>query len=255
MLRGWMPLAGVVAIALTGMLPATASAATKFVSVQVYQLCDDGGSNCAPLGLTGNDYFEVETNKIWAQADIHISFNFVQQINSTLFSTIDDNTLTHGFQQLTDTYSTHNGSTTVVDMFLVHTIVSAYGEGWLGFGGLAIGMDDVLSFNGGLGRIDTIAHELGHNLGLLPTGFNNEDGAHHSTNPNHLIAPGGIRNVPSSLADIFPDGLGLDIIPADQVTLARSSSLLQDAVPEPVSVALVGSGLVVFGFLRRRKAA
>ena len=54
-------------------------------------------------------------------------------------------------------------------MFLVHNLDfnAAYGEGWLGFGGLVMNMDLVMAFNGGAGRIDTIAHELGHNLGLV----------------------------------------------------------------------------------------
>ena len=54
-------------------------------------------------------------------------------------------------------------------MFLVHTIAGAYGEGWFAWGGIGIAMDTVMAYNGGLGRIDTIAHELGHNLGLVPT--------------------------------------------------------------------------------------
>ena len=57
--------------------------------------------------------------------------------------------------------------------------------------------------------------------------------------------------VPMTLADIAPDGLGLDIIPQNQAEFAKTSSLLSE-VPEPVSLALVGAGLLGMALVRRR---
>ncbi len=222
---------------------ASAAPITKTVTLQVYQFCDDAGFNCASIGPGGNAYFANETNKIWSQAGISVGFNFVGQINSTHFSNINESDDGDGFADLHSAYGSGGPSANTVDMFLVHTIAGAYGEGWLGAGGFLIAMDTVMAFNGGLGRIDTIAHELGHNLGL-----------DHSAVADQLMASGNVRSVPATLADINPDGLGLDKISAAQINIARGSSLLSD-VPEPFSMALVGSGMLAVVLIRRRRRA
>ena len=234
---------------------ASALPITKSLTVQVFLLCDDAGLNCASTGPAGNDYFEDVTDKIWSQAGIDVVFDFAAQINSTFFSAINDSVADRGFDDLAAAYGAGGPSATVVDMFLVHSIAGAYGEGWLGAGGLAIAMDLVMSYNGGLGRIDTIAHELGHNLGLVPASLGGDAGG-HSPNPDYLMASGGVRQVPGTAANIAPDGLNLDKLPADQIALARQSSLLQDSdVPEPVSMVLAASGLFAVVTIRRRRSA
>ena len=103
-----------------------------------------------------------------------------------------------------------------------------------------------------------MAHELGHNFGLVPTGapYNGDSGG-HSANHNYLMASGLWRDVPNTLADVAPNGAGLDLIPQEQIDLALQSSLLHDAdlgeVPEPASLALVGAGLLVVASIRRRR--
>ena len=69
------------ALALTSLISGQAWAApiTKTVTVQVYQLCDDAGNNCASTGPAGNAFFSNETNKIWSQAGSQVIFNFVAQ--------------------------------------------------------------------------------------------------------------------------------------------------------------------------------
>ena len=230
---------------------ALAAAITKAVTVQVYQLCDDAGNNCASTGPAGNDYFATETNKIWSQAGIAVAFDFVAQIHSTAFSYLNDNVAGDGFADLHAGYGSMGPSTTTIDMFLVREVAgSFYGQGWFGMGGFVMSMDTLMNFNGGLGRVDTIAHELGHNFGLVPIGLGGDAGGHSSVN-NYLMARGEIRLVPMTLADIAPDGLGLDMIPQIQADLALESSLLSD-VPEPMSLAMVGTGLLVLVMVRRR---
>lgn len=253
--RRYLPL---VAVAIAAFFPGWVSATpiTKTVTVQVYQFCDDAGLNCASTGPLGNDYFAAETNAIWAQAGISIGFNFVTQINSSAFLHIDDGVVGDRFADLHAAYGTGGPSMSIIDMFLVQTVAGAFGEAWLGAGGLVMSMADVMAFNGGLGRIDTIAHELGHNFGLVAVDIGG-DGTGHSTSPNHLMAAGGIRQVPASLADISPNGQGLDHLPNAQISVARQSSLLQDVsqVPEPASVLLMGSGLMLVLTLGRRRVA
>ncbi len=247
-----------VALAIATIFPSPVSAApiTKSVTVQVYQFCNDAGLNCASTGPTGNEYFAAETNAIWAQAGISIGFNFVSQINSSAFLNIDDNVAGDGFADLHAAYGTGGPSMNIIDMFLVQTVAGAFGEGWLGAGGLVMSMSSVMAFNGGLGRIDTVAHELGHNFGLVAVDLGG-DGTGHSTSPDQLMASGGIRQVPTTLADINPSGLGLDKLPTDQINFARQSSLLQDVsnVPEPASVVLMGSGVMLVLTIGRRRSA
>lgn len=73
------------------------------------------------------------------------------------------------------------------------------------------------------------------------------------------MASGSERTVPNSTADVFPAGLGLDFIPADQIAYALQSSLLHDApvgeVPEPASMALAGADLFAIVLMRRRRTA
>jgi len=252
----------VLATALTwAVLPTSANAAVidKTVTINVYQMCDNAGLNCASTGPVGDDYFATSTNKIWGQAGISVSFNFVQQINNATFLTINDAS-SNSFAALASQYGTMGPSSSGVDMFLVNDVVGAYGEGWFGSGGLVMAMDSVMDYNcGGVmgctGRIDTVAHELGHNFGLVPDSLGGV-GGHWvpGVGNDRLMAGGPYRLVPTSLSDIAPSGLGYDKLTAGEIAAVRQSSLLRDVspVPEPEMVFMMLAGLAGIGLMRRR---
>jgi Metallo-peptidase family M12B Reprolysin-like len=234
------------------MLPMLVNAAIidKALTINVYQVCDTDFTNCAADGTSaGDQYFAAATNKIWAQAGISVDYTFKGQINNTAWNNDGNN----NFSAIT-AYGGHYLSTTVVDMFLIQNYPGAYGAGWLGKGGLVMDMPAILGYAAG-GRIDTMAHELGHNFGLVSIGDPESNGTSHSTNPNELMAPGNSRNVPLTLANIYPAGLGYDQLSAYQIALARQSTLLHNisAVPEAESYAMMLSGLALIGALSKRR--
>lgn len=250
--------------------PAWAEAMTidKTVDIAVYQVCDSAGVNCASTGPTGNSYYAAETNKIWMQAGISVTFSFVQQIFSDNFYNPNDNIPGRTFENLYDSVfgaGTAGTNTTSVAMFLVNDYDGAFGVGYSGAGGLIMSMSTISNYDCGgaigcTGRIDTLAHELGHNLGLVPETFSDygipgDDG--HSTNINSLMASGTERNVPVTLSDIAPSGLGYDYLPQTHIDFARNSTLLTSIspVPEPTSALMFSVGLVAVGAMRRRRQA
>lgn len=246
-------------------MSAGAMAIDKTVNVNVYQVCFDGGATCASQGPLGNLYYAAETNKIWAQAGISVSFTFKQQLLNSSFYDVNDNVPGDGFDDLYNSVFGAGTASTVtnrVDMFLINDFDGAYGVGFSGFGGLIMSMKAISEFDCGgaagcTGRVDTLAHELGHNFGLVPTTFVDYAGAldpGHTTMTNALMAGGDVRLVPTTAADIAPTGLGLDLLPQTHIDFARQSTLVS-SVPEASSAALLGLGLLGLGVLRRRRPA
>ena len=206
----------------------------RTVTVQVFQVCDDDYANCAARGdLT----FAQATNDIWSQAGIGISFNFVQQLNESTYLSIDNTPSSgHTFDDLAANFGAHGASSSIIPLFLVRSIGGAYGQGYVNFGGLALAMDAVLADN----RFDALAHELGHNFGLVPTSWS---ASNHSSDPYDLMADGNIRIV------------GSDLLTEAEIDYARGSRLLTvtTPVPEPGEWAMLLLGLGVTGAAARRR--
>ncbi|MDH5535591.1 MAG: hypothetical protein OEZ08_08490, partial [Betaproteobacteria bacterium] len=161
---------------------------TKQLVVNVVTVCNDAGLNCASQGPAGNTFYEAETDKIWAQAGIDISFVNAGTLNSSAFLT--------GASSVTDFTGPLGGTGTTMYLTsdLLCSACTLYGEAYLNAGGLVINMGAVNAFNAGVGRLDTIAHELGHNLGIG-----------HPADAQYLMAAGSLRNIPSNLGEICPD--------------------------------------------------
>lgn len=233
---------------------------TKVLNVHVVDVCSST-SGCASEGPSGDKFFQTEVNAIYAQAGIKVNFvseTYLGGANNSYgaagitygnqFYNVNDSS-TNSFSNLDSLFGGPSSST--VYMFLVHSVNAGgsgitFGEGWLGYGGLVIAMDAVMTYN----RLDTVAHELGHNLGLMPNSLGGVNG--HSTDPDDLMASGSIRHVPTSLSQISTNGLtGYDQLPADQVAYIRNSSLLQNYVEEPASWLLLM--VAVPGLIRLRR--
>ena len=231
----------VVGIFLIGLVAGVGLRAASMIVVQPISVCNDIGMECAnPTG----QYFETETDKIWAQAGVDISFLPMTSINATSFQHIADeaefNSLANGAG------NGQNATGTVINMWFVDEIGAGDVAG-LAFlsspgnvlNGVAIA-NKVYTDAGGAGRRDTLAHEIGHNLGL----------DHTLDSALRLMAPGSIRLIPISPANITPDGVGVSQLTNAEIATALASPFVVP-VPEPVSVAVMA--LMACGFVTARR--
>lgn len=217
----------------------SSSGPTRFVNIQPIQVCDDLGLICADLAT-----FEEATRKIWAQANLDVSFLAPNRLNASRFLTIDsqDEFAELSFAGGAGAFGRNPFSTRTsgpISLWFVESIfpyegADTLGLGWIGQNGIVIN-DDILAFNNGVGRLDTVAHEIGHNLGLTHEDFGAGDA-------NNLMTDGGFRNSPSTLDDITPDGANLDRLTNRQIEIVRDSPLTRsspglaaDSIPAAVS--------------------
>jgi len=212
------------------------------ISVQPIQVCNNG--NCAD---PSRQLFVAETQQIWSQAGIGVDFlpwNTFDAVNNPYYD-LDVNS--EFLSLILQPAHGQNVSSLVIDMWFVNSLdnnPNAFGVSILDYGYVAIS-DSVFDWNGGLGRIDTIAHELGHTLNL-----------DHYSGPNigvNLMASGGARFVPNTINNIYPNGLDYDQLTPAQIALAQQSRYVTDStVPEPTTLLLFGSGVGMVAFWRKR---
>jgi MYXO-CTERM domain-containing protein len=247
--------------------PMHAAPITGIVYIQPIHVCTVkvSGTTC---GASSDSYYEAETEAIWAQAGLQISF-----LNWETFSYTDSNGLSI-LSPTNDDYGTFvyeqigpqeiNG-VPVISMWFAPTISqcgSASASGGTIWGCTVTGyfsssldiFSDIfisdLIF--GAKRIDTVGHELGHSLGLGHCGSKLLDSTECGSSgyASYLMADGNTRTIPTSISNITA-GLR-DKLTLTEISVADSSGFVFHT-PEPASFALAAIGGLFL--LRRRRSS
>lgn len=216
--------------------------------VRPYEVCTPS----VGCGDVDQQLFVDETEKIWSQADIAIQFLAWDIVTAP---EVDYSNL-GGFDALEALSPYQSDSPKIVWMWFVPQITTCGGAGGTIYGcsltpGDQVAISNYVFTYSSVGRLDTIAHELGHSLGL-------DDCS--DCDPDNLEAIGNIRDVPQSLGDIYPNGAGDDQLTATQIVIADRSPLLfpseSGTVPEPATLLLTAVGaLGLWLRVRRMKIA
>lgn len=207
------------------------------IDILPIQIRDDSGKNAAN---SSRNLLLAETGKIWAQAGITLNYLAWTTYNETDYLVMDTQTEVNRFFA---TAPAASANTRIINLWFVESIFDAWGEvNAIGGNKVLIGAD-IFTYN----RVDTIAHELGHVLGLR-----HDDPGMNAT---YLMTNGLDRTVPDYIGNITPDGAKLDKMTGVQITKAQSSNFVvpDRVVPEPGSLLLVSSGLAVLAVRVRRK--
>jgi hypothetical protein len=210
-------------------LNATAKAQTidRYFTIQPIQVCNNAGLNCAPTPL-----FPDETAKIYQQAGVApIFLPTTQLLDPNLLMLMDGDMDDNFIDEIDQAGNGQHLNPTTINMWFVQDLLESsgilYGEAWINANGVVIDGNAVQNFNSGNGRRDTIAHEIGHNLGLRHSNFG-------AGGANNLMTAGTAgRLIPDGVGNIIPDGADLSQLTMAQIDAIRSSPLLNQ-VPEVI---------------------
>jgi filamentous hemagglutinin family protein len=192
------------------------------IVVQPIQVCATDGSSCAAVNLNA-----AVGNAIYGQADVGITYLAPKTLFASEYLTTDivannQNPIDEVRQLLRGSPLASLGlsaNSSILNAFFVNELREVDLNGTLtGSGTGAVGF----AFINGNGividqgaRIDTLPHEIGHNLGL-------DHGTFGAGAANNLMTSGSIRVSPASVADIAPNGQALDQLNAAQIAEARN---------------------------------
>jgi hypothetical protein len=227
--------------ALFAAIPAVAAPITTTYSVQFISVCDDLGNNCAPVPIPSNPADPTRSlenpldvmNRIYEQEGIrfapvmsgstldirHLNATALQNPDLRVDAQLNSVTSADGFAQLTRGPQLQSigvsPSSSTLNVFFVNdlraldvngnTIPNSVlrGVGWLNGNGVIVDQE---------ARLDTLAHEIGHNLGL-----------NHDPAPTNIMASGENRRpITTTINDVNPNGQKLDQLTAAQGVDARS---------------------------------
>src|SRR4051794_19815721 len=178
-----------------------------FVTVQLIQVCNGtsaaNSTFCAPVPVNPSQSlydFSVNpvaatTETIWQQAGI--SFNFLPTINqyyngNFLATTADDTPIDEAHELFREPGHGQNAAAKTLNVWFVNSIATSAGLAVYGYG--LQGSNGAVISDTGM-HLDTLAHELGHNLGLVHV-----DGQPWDSPANLMRSFG--RTLPQSLADV-----------------------------------------------------
>ena len=224
---------------------ATTSVINQSLAVQVIDVCSDNTfTNC---GLPGNaipQSFISTVQNVFTQANLAVSFlPTVTRLVAPQFQTLSatDPTFSAGQCNFTNTNFPslcaltrtpgHGQSSdpATINLYFVNQITSGagttFGSSWVNGNGIAISRQVFAAFNPlkNGDRLDTLAHEIAHNLGLDHTTFGNS--AQPATD---LETAGSFRTVPTSpsLAASQTNPTGLDQLNLSQQGQVKSTAFV-----------------------------
>jgi hypothetical protein len=199
---------------------ADATTTTSLVTVQPIEVCADDGSGCATPDIAS---FETAANKIFSQTGLGLVFLPVSQLRDSSYQTTivdpSGNPIDQAHQLLRLPNAAQSPNPTTLDVYFVASLqrtdsVPIFGYGLINSNGAIVG---------GGAAVDTMAHELGHNLGLLHTDLLNSDGSESAgaqVNNNNLMQSL-FRMVPTSASDTRI-GSTIDLLTSGQGTQVQN---------------------------------
>lgn len=210
-----------------------------------------------PIGFVDSTTGKDITRTMLNQVGVDIAWSPIRQYNNTTFQTLHVTNSATGtdftsgdFLQLSQQNTISQGSVpspttpvgvpvasqpTVVNMFFVNTLVppspgALYGFSWINNNGIAISANTFFPPFPLAPRFDTLAHELGHNLGLDHADVFNYGGTSTPAPGSDLMTVGVNRTEPLSTALALSElGTGDGAGSADQLTTDKTIN------PSPVT--------------------